>query len=129
MGTIARPPFYRAAGIQLIIAGVVSAILAPFDLVVGYSLLMGCLIQVAGSIYFARLAYRYQGARQAQSMVHAMYLGQSGKILLAAVLFAGVFILVKPLSPFSVFIGYMIMLVVHAVLVAKLFRHRTHFER
>src|SRR5690606_187941 len=109
MGTIAKPPIYRVTIAQLLIAVIASALFALVDLVKGYSFLIGCLIQIAGSAYFARLAYRHQGARQVRTMVQAMYLGESGKILLSAAIFAAVFILVKPLSAVLVFVGYIVM--------------------
>jgi len=129
MGTIAKPPIYKVTLAQLLIAVITSALFALVDLVKGYSFLIGCLIQIGGSAYFARLAFRYRGARQVRTMVQAMYLGESGKILLSAVIFAAVFILVKPLSAVLVFAGYIAMAIVHAVLAANLIKHKmSHFS-
>ncbi|MFA5633176.1 MAG: ATP synthase subunit I [Porticoccaceae bacterium] len=127
MGTIAKPPLYRVTLVQLLVACVASGLLATADPVAGYSFLIGCLIQIAGGAYFTRLAYRYQGATQVKSMVQVMYRGQSGKLLLAAAMFAATFILIKPLNALLVFIGYIIMLILHAVLVAVIVKQRTYF--
>jgi len=122
MGTIAKPPLGKITAIQLLVALSVSGVVIAIGKVESYSLLIGCLIQVAGSAYFARLTFRYQGARQLKAMVQSMYLGQSGKILLTAVMFASVFILVKPLNVLLVFVGYIFMLILHASLVTKLLK-------
>jgi len=127
MSTIAKPPLYRITAIQLIVTLLSCGLISIKDAVAGYSFLIGCLIQIAGSAYFARLAYRYQGARQVKTMVQAMYLGQSGKILLAAALFASVFIFVRPLDALLVFIGYISMLIIHSVIAARLIKRKIHF--
>jgi ATP synthase protein I len=127
MSTIARPPLHRVALLQLVFAAVIAGLLTINGLVLGYSFLLGALIQIAGSAYFARLAFKYQGARQVTTVLQAMYLGQSGKILLTAVLFSSVFILVRPLNALFVFLGYVVMLITHTVLVARLYRPGNHF--
>lgn len=129
MGTIAKPSVYRIAAVQLVAAGVLSALIVPFGGVASYSFLTGCLIQIAGNAYFARLAYRYQGARQVKAMVQAMYLGESGKILISAVLFATAFVLIKPLSAVSVFVGYISMLVVHVLAAAGVLKRKPHIGK
>jgi len=113
--------------IQLVAACAASGLAAAVDLVAGYSFLIGCLIQIAGGAYFTWLAYRYQGARQVKSMVQTMYRGQSGKLLLAAGMFAATFILIKPLNALLVFIGYITMLVLHGLLVVRVVKQRTYF--
>lgn len=55
-------------------------------------------------------------------MVQAMYRGETGKILLTASLFAGVFIVVKPLSVIGFFIGYGAMLLLHVLLAANMLK-------
>lgn len=125
MSTIARPPLYRITVIQSLVALIVAAIAGTaLSNVIGYSFFIGCLIQIAGSYYFARQAWRYRGARQVRTMVQAMYLGESGKMLLTAAMFAGVFLTIKPLSSASVFIGYIAMLGLYLPLAAKTLKHK-----
>ena len=119
MGTIAKPPLYRVALAQLLVAVAVSGALLINDTVQGYSFLTGCLVQISGSLYFAWQAFRYRGARQVRSMVQAMYRGETGKIILSGAFFAAVFVIVKPLNVVLVFAGYLGMVVLHLILSAK----------
>lgn len=121
MGTIAKPPLKKIILIQLLLSLAASGLMFPAGIVHSYSLLIGCLIQIAGSAYFARLAYRHQGASKIRAVVQAMYRGETGKILLSIAMFACAFIAVKPLNAGSVFGGYILMLVVHLLLVARCF--------
>ena len=125
MSTIARPPLLRIVVIQSMIVVLVAGSLGlSHGAVSGYSFFIGCLIQIAGSAYFARQVWRYSGARQTRSMVQAMYAGESGKILLTASMFAAVFILVEPLNGVLVFAGYIVMLAVHLPLAADALKRR-----
>ncbi len=119
MSTIAKPPLLRISRWQLLAALVLTGVVLPMGRVQAYSFLIGCLIQIGGSAYFARLAWRYQGARQAHNMLATMYRGATGKIVLSAAAFAVVFALVKPLDALLMFAGYLIMVPCHALLAAR----------
>src|SRR5690606_39878543 len=98
MGTIAKPPLWRISGLQLLALSVLSAGLLPLGPVQSYSLLAGGLIHIAGTAYFASLAFRHQGARQLGRTVRSMYRGATGKIMLSALFFIAVFLFFKPLG-------------------------------
>ncbi|HLS97178.1 MAG: ATP synthase subunit I [Porticoccaceae bacterium] len=124
MGTIAKPPLWRISGLQLLALSVLSAGLLPLGPVQSYSLLAGGLIHIAGTAYFASLAFRHQGARQLGRTVRSMYRGETGKIMLSALFFIAVFLFVKPLGVFAFFCGYGAMVVVHAWIAARLLQRR-----
>ena len=127
MNTISKPPIHRVLVWQTVVTLLISGIIFPLDRVKGYSFLLGCLIQISGSLYFARLAFRYAGARQVGAMVQSMYRGEAGKILLSGALFAVVFVAVKPVSAALVLIGYLVMHVLHLVMAARYIN--TNFSR
>ena len=77
-----------------------------------YSVLLGGLIQIIPQAWFARQAFRYAGARRVQSIVSAMYWGETGKVVLSAVLFTATFLLVSPLSVGALFSSFVTMILV-----------------
>jgi len=81
-----------------------------FGLVAGYSGLLGGLIALLANVYFAFKAFRYFGARSAKAIVQSLWAGEMGKQILAAALFALVFVGVKPLQPAALFAGYLLVL-------------------
>ena len=97
MTTISLPAVKKVALYQLALLLPASAALLGWDTVVAYSALLGGLIQIVPQAWFARQAFRYAGARRVQSIVSAMYWGETGKVLLSAVLFTATFLLVSPL--------------------------------
>lgn len=70
------------------------------------SVLVGALIQVVPQAWFARQAFKYSGARQAPSVVRAMYRGETGKVVLTAVLLAITFMLYKQWNFFALFAAF-----------------------
>lgn len=63
-----------------------------------YSAAFGGLVAWLPNVYFALMAFRYRGARAARNIVKSFYAGEAGKFVLTAVLFALVFVSVKPLN-------------------------------
>lgn len=125
MGTIARPPLWRMTGIELLVLVLLALALLPLDRVQAYSLLTGGLIQIAGTVYFARLAFRHRGGSQLARSIQSMYRGETGKIMLSALFFMATFIFVKPLGAVAFFAGYGVMVLVHiAVAATFLQRHK-----
>ena len=108
--TIPRPPVYLITAVQLVsalvISGMIYAIRGSVD---SSSVLLGSLIQITGTAYFAFRAFRYQGASRANAVVRQMYQGASGKIVLSAVLFALIFAFVRPINGLFVLAGYVLM--------------------
>ena len=124
MNTIPRPPLRRVFGWQLLASLLISSALYLKSAVAGYSFLTGCLIQLVGNLYFARLAFRYMGARASRLAVQSMYRGETGKIVLMVAMFAIVFATLKPLNYLAVFAGYAVMHAMYLVLAAKLLQQR-----
>jgi ATP synthase protein I len=108
-----RLPFHRLPVFPVLLAQLVVILLAAAVLygwrgpVSGYSGLCGGLIAWLPNLYFAHKAFRFSGARAAQSIVRSFYAGEAGKLILTAVLFALTFVVVKPLEApvlFGVFV-------------------------
>lgn len=110
MTTISTPPLYKVALYQLIILLYCCGIAAGFNNSLASSILVGGLIQIGPQAWFARQAYKYTGARQVDKIVRAMYLGESGKVVLTAVLFTTTFILMKNLDFLVVFSAFTLMI-------------------
>lgn len=77
-----------------------------FGVTAGGSALVGGLICWLPNCWFAWRAFRYRGARAARRIVRSFYIGQAGKMLLTAGLFALAFIHMDPLSPLALFAGF-----------------------
>lgn len=82
----------------LLVAGRVSA----------YSLMLGGLISLLPSAYFARKAFRYRGARAMTLAVKAIYLGELIKLALMGAGFGLAFKYVRPLDPMALFAGFVL---------------------
>ncbi|WP_256930801.1 F0F1 ATP synthase subunit I [Pseudomonas sp. ABC1] len=110
-----RLPVFRVIRMQML-ATVVAAILAglSFDLTAGYSVLLGGSIALLANVYFAYKAFRYFGARSTGAIIQSFWSGEMGKQILAAALFALVFVGVRPLEPLALFAGYLLVLGVGA---------------
>lgn len=85
---------------------VFSAMALVYGITPAYSALLGGLICLLPNCYFAFRAFRFQGARAAKQIVRSFYAGEAGKLALTTLLFAGVFIAVKPLNALALFVGY-----------------------
>lgn len=72
----------------------------------GRSALIGGLIAWLPNCWFAWRAFRYRGARAARRIVRSFYVGQAGKMLMTAGLFALAFIHLDPLWPLALFAGF-----------------------
>ena len=122
--TIVVPPVGRIALVQLAILVVATIGVLPVDVAAAYSILIGGLIQIGPQAYFTRLAFRYRGARQAPNILRAIQKGETGKLLLTAVLFALAFSFIKPLHIPSLFLSYGAMIIVQWFCAARILNHR-----
>lgn len=104
---LAKPPLGRWYAAQTIILLLISVGLLWVDVTVAYSALLGGLISVGPSYYFARHAFRFRGARFARHITRAFYTGAAGKFMLTAVAFALAFALVKPLNAAVLLLAYL----------------------
>ncbi|HKM36775.1 MAG TPA: F0F1 ATP synthase subunit I [Thiopseudomonas sp.] len=76
--------------------------------VAAYSAWLGGLTALLPNMYFTYKAFQYYGARSIGAIVQSFWAGQMGKMILTAVLFALLFLGVKPLNVLAVFIGYIL---------------------
>jgi ATP synthase protein I len=122
--TIETPPVRRIAITQLAVLLVAVIGIIPVDVTLAYSILIGGVIQVGPQAYFTWLAFRYVGARQAPNILRAIHKGETGKILLTAVLFALAFSYVEPLHVPALFLSYGVMIIVQWFCAARILNHR-----
>ena len=123
MTTISTPPLYKVALYQTLVLLVVGGFLAIGDIVLAFSVLVGGFIQIGPQAWFARQAFKYTGARQVDKVVRAMYLGESGKIVLTASLFVACFILWEQLNFLAVFSAFILMMPVQWMITVKVLKH------
>lgn len=98
----------RILFLQLGIAVIISLFAYVFcNLTAAYSAVMGGLVCVIPSAYFARKLFQYQGARAARKIVNNFYQGEACKIALSVVLFALVFACFK-INPVVFFGTYIV---------------------
>ncbi len=109
----------RVAIYQLALLLAVSVLLMLWETVPAYSVLLGGLIQICPQRWFVRQAFRFSGARRVQSIVRAMYWGETGKIVLTAVLFVTTFLMVSPLNVGALFGSFVTMILVQCLLLFK----------
>jgi ATP synthase protein I len=104
-----RLPFHRLPVFPVLLGQLlVMLLLAAFlcywrGNVSGYSGLCGGLIAWLPNVYFTYKAFRFSGARAARAIVRSFYVGEAGKVILTAVLFALVFAGVRPLDALALF--------------------------
>jgi ATP synthase protein I len=105
---------YQLAGIQLIFAIVITLLLFVFlGKVPAYSALLGGLAYILPNAYFVRCAFRGSGEQSPHKIVRWFYVGEAGKLILTGVIFAICFALVKPLHVITLFIAYILMIVIN----------------
>ena len=113
MSTIKAPPIYKIIASQFVAVGVVTAIgYTILGWISAYSLLLGGLICAIPNGYFATKAFQYRGARAAQKIVQAFYVGEAIKILLMCAGFALSFKYVSPLDIWALFAGFLLVYLV-----------------
>ncbi|MFQ3186644.1 ATP synthase subunit I [Marinomonas primoryensis] len=79
----------------------------------GYSFILGASTSLIPSIYMAWRIFGYKGTRQAKEVVRSFYRGESGKLVLTAVLVSLVFLLIKPLAAEVFFAGFCFAILSH----------------
>lgn len=109
-----KTPFYRLSMFRVLMAqAVVTAVLVvvcaiTLGVVAAYSVLLGSSIALLANAYFTYKAFKYFGARSVSAIFQSFWAGQVGKMFMTAVLFALVFIAVKPLNVVQLFLGYIL---------------------
>ncbi|AWX99030.1 F0F1 ATP synthase assembly protein I [Marinomonas primoryensis] len=79
----------------------------------GYSFILGASTSLIPSVYMAWRIFGYKGTRQAKEVVRSFYRGESGKLVLTAVLVSLVFLLIKPLAAEVFFAGFCFAILSH----------------
>jgi ATP synthase protein I len=78
---------------------------ALVDKKAAYSVLLGAMVYLLPTWAFARRLFRHFGAQQASNIVRAFYAGEAMKLLLSALLFAGIFAFL-PVAAGPLFVGF-----------------------
>jgi ATP synthase protein I len=86
-----------------------------WDLIAGKSTLLGCLIFALPTLYFSHYAFRYRAGEDCASVARSFYWGQASKISLVTIGFALVFVFIKPLNTYALFLGFCLMIPAHVV--------------
>jgi ATP synthase protein I len=116
---ISKPPILKIYGFQCALVLLASAILFPLDKVTAYSAVFGGMISVVPNAYFALQVFRYTGAAFAKDVARSFYRGESGKFVSTLALFAATFSLVQPLQVFVLFMTYLSVMLLNAVILAR----------
>ena len=109
-----KVPFHRQPMFSVILLQAAMTVLIGllFWLIQGwvaaYSAWLGGVTALLPNLYFTYKAFQYFGARSIGAIVQSFWAGQMGKLILTAMLFAVLFLGVKPLNAFAVFIGYIL---------------------
>jgi len=92
---------------QVAMSAVVSGALALWQgQVVAISALLGGAISVIPNAFLAARLLRLRADAGAEAMLRAAWIGEAGKLALTALLFAAVFVGVRPLSALGLFGGF-----------------------
>lgn len=78
-----------------------------------YSFLLGAWTSILPSVYMAWRIFGYKGTRPAKDVVRSFYRGETGKLVITAILLSLVFLLIKPLSAEAFFAGFGIAILSH----------------
>lgn len=116
---LSKPPLMRLFVWQLLVLLVISTALLFMDSTAALSALVGGLISIGPNAYFARWAFRFSGARAAGDVARSFYRGEAGKFLSTAVLFAGAFVLIKPINPAVLFLTYIFIMALNWILAQR----------
>lgn len=95
--------FMRILLVQAVLILLVSAACLLLGRVEAYSALLGGLLYLLPNVYFTWRALGNRHASSARRVLVSMYASEIGKMMLSVGLFSATFMLVRPLSPFSLF--------------------------
>lgn len=104
-----RQPMFRVIVLQALMTALIGLLLWLIQgWVAAYSAWFGGLIALIPNVYFTYKAFQYFGARSIAVIVQSFWAGEMGKLILTAVLFAVLFLGVRPLNVLAVFVGYIL---------------------
>jgi ATP synthase protein I len=102
-----RQPILLILLAQVVVSGVLAGVLALWQgQVVAVSALMGGAIAVIPNAFLAARLMQPKAGASAEAMLRAAWLGELGKLVLTALLFAAVFVSVRPISALGLFGGF-----------------------
>ena len=104
----------------IIVAWLVDSIGFNNELVVAKSAAIGGLLSFTTQIVFALFMFSYTGYQARNRIVSQFFRGQALKWLLTVFGFAFIFIVIKPLAPLAVFIGFIAMKISHVLMLGRL---------
>jgi len=93
---------------QLAMTVFLPLVLLPFGMIAAWSAAAGCVACLVPSAYFAYRAFQFSGARSASKILRSFYSGEAIKLVLTALIFALIFIYVKPLNVAALFGGFIL---------------------
>ena len=107
---VVRQKTLKILFVQLVVICCIALLLSFKSWVIGYSAFLGGLIYLLPYSYLANRILTKRRRTDAENTPNRalaeLYIGQIWKMVITAMLFALVFVLVKPLSPFSLFGTY-----------------------
>ena len=104
----------------IIAAWLVDSIGFNGELVVAKSAAIGGLLSFVTQMVFALFMFSYTGYQARNRIVSQFFRGQALKWLLTVFGFAFIFIMIKPLAPLAVFIGFISMKISHVLMLGRL---------
>jgi ATP synthase protein I len=114
-----KPPLLRIFVTQFLVLLVISTSMLMLDKTAALSALVGGSISIVPNMYFARWAFRFSGAKSAARVAQSFYRGEAGKFVLTAVLFASIFMLMRPLNAVVIFLTYIFMMALNWMLALR----------
>lgn len=115
-GDRARQRYFTTLKYQGAVLALIVLLLVPFDFVVAYSALLGGLIYLVPQLWHAWRHFKNRAPGTANRALAELYAGQIWKMALMAMLFALSFVLIEPLSGFSLFAALLLMQVMNLVM-------------
>jgi len=121
VANLKAPPIYKVIVTQFVVT-VIAALstFALMDTVVAYSVFLGGMISTGPNAYFALKVFRYRGARQMPMILKSFYAGETGKLIITAVLFALVFGGIRPLNELAVIVSFIVTLIAGLIATVKM---------
>lgn len=111
-----KEQYYTILKYQLLIILGLSGSALFFDIVSAYSLLLGGLIYWIPQAYLVKRHFDVQVTQSAHRTLAQLYASQIWKMALMAILFSLVFVLVDPISVFSLFAMLILLQVSHLIM-------------
>lgn len=112
---------YRLLAVESVLTLIIVLVLFAFTTVVSaYSALLGGLAYVIPNAWFVKRAFNDSGHVAPQTIANRFYLGEAGKLVLTAIIFALCFLMVDPLHVGALFLTYAVMLIVNLAGLARI---------